>query len=564
MIMQRLLLAAFLFCNLISLAQTKHTLTVASQITHANVYYGYGAELTHKAKANLQAGQQEITINNISPSLVENTLQIGCPENVVLLNYRFNAKVETPTVAVNPIVKKMEDSIRIINKQINANVQEASIAEEMLNKTSKLIETYSAVPEKTINTADVIKLIEFYNGKIQTYRTSIYLLRLKREEHQETINEIKRRIYDARQKEKLPPSQTIGQLILQVLTKDETTADIAISYYTPNAGWVPTYDMRVKSIDNSFKLIYKASVSQTTGLDWKQVKLTLSTNNPNQGTTIPVLNPWTLQLYVPGVYKDMLRGRAAGLQVNNYNRAQSMKLEEVVVTGYGSQNKKRDDDESVDPSDISAYTTINESQLFTNFEIDLPYDVPTDGRGYHVSIKEEKIEATYKHYAIPKLDKDAFLLAGISNWETLDLLPGEANVIMDNVYLGKSFIDPNTTMDTLNISLGRDKRIAVKRLLMKEYSKTKFIGNNKTETFTYEITVKNNKKETLNMLLKDQYPLSSIKEIEVKLEESNGAEVNEELGSVNWKISLKPGESKKYRFSYKVTYPKDKKLANLR
>ena len=92
----------------------------------------------------------------------------------------------------------------------------------------------------------------------------------------------------------------------------------------------------------------------------------------------------------------------------------------------------------------------------------------------------------------------------------------------------------------------------------------KFIGNNKTETFTYEITVKNNKKETLNMLLKDQYPLSSIKEIEVKLEESNGAEVNEELGSVNWKISLKPGESKKYRFSYKVTYPKDKKLANLR
>jgi len=562
--MPRLFFAAIvLFSSLLTKAQTKNPIAVNSQLINANVYYGYGAELTHKAKVNLQAGQKEVTINNISALLVENTLQIGCPENVVLLNYRFNTKTETPTAITNPLIKKMEDSIKAFNKQINANTQESNVTAEMFDKTSKLIENYSTTPEKTINTVDIMKLIEYYNGKIQTYRSTIYTLKLKRDEWQEAINEINQRIYDIRQKEKLPPSKTIGQLILQVMTKEETTADIGISYYTQNAGWIPTYDMRVKSIDNSFRLIYKASVSQTTGLDWKQVKLTLSTSNPNQGTTIPVLNPWNLQYFVPGVYKQMLQGRAAGLNV--YNRAQSM--EEKVVIGYGTVAKKEASQEyakDVEQSDISAYTTLNESQLFTSFEIDLPYDVPTDGRSYSVAIKEEKIAATYKHYAIPKLDKDAFLLAEISNWETLDLLPGEANVIMDNVYLGKSFIDPNTTMDTLNISLGRDKRMAVKRLLMKEYSKTKFIGNNKTETFTYEITVKNNKKETVNMLLKDQYPLSSIKEIEVELIDSDGAEVNTELGSLNWKISLKPNESRKYRFSYKVTYPKDKKIANLR
>jgi uncharacterized protein (TIGR02231 family) len=275
---------------------------------------------------------------------------------------------------------------------------------------------------------------------------------------------------------------------------------------------------------------------------------------------MPVLNPWNLQLYVPEVYNQMLKGRAANVQVNVYNRAQSMDKEEVAI-GYGT---KKDDNKRLDMSDISSYTTLNESQLFTSFEIDLPYDIPTDGKSYSVAIKEEPIKATYKHYAIPKLDRDAFLLAEISDWENLDLLPGEANVIMDNVYLGKSFIDPNTTMDTLNISLGRDKRIAVKRLLMKENSRTKFIGNSKTETFTYEIMVKNNKKETVNMLLKDQYPLSSTKEIEVKLDDSAGAEVNEELGILNWKIVLKPGETKKFRFTYRVTYPKDKKIANIR
>lgn len=560
--MQRLLIAAMLLLTTHVFAQQKTPLLVSSILSNANVYYGYGAELSHKAKVTIPVGQHEITINNVSPYLLENTLQIGCPENVVLLNYRFNTKTETPTVVVNPLIKKMEDSIKTINKQINANTQEATVTAELLEKTSKLIESYSAAPEKTINTADVMKLIDYYNGKTQTYRAAIYALKLKRDELNEEIAAINQRIYDIRQKEKMPPSKMAGQLILQVLTKEEVAADISISYYTQNAGWVPTYDMRVKSIDNSFKLVYKASVSQTTGLDWKQVKLTLSTSNPNQGTTIPVLNPWNLQYYVPGVYRDMTRGRAAAANAYAYNRAQS--LDEAVVVGYGVEKKEAKSISNIDPSDISAYTTLNESQLFTSFEIDLPYDIPTDGRGYSVAIKEEKVEATYKHYSIPKLDKDAFLLAEISNWESLDLLPGEANVIMDNVYLGKSFIDPNTTMDTLNISLGRDKRIAVKRLLMKEYSKTKFIGSNKSETFTYEITVKNNKKEAVNLLLKDQYPLSNTKEIEVKLEEDGGAEVNEELGSANWKISLKPGESKKFRFSYKITYPKDKKIANLR
>jgi hypothetical protein len=135
---------------------------------------------------------------------------------------------------------------------------------------------------------------------------------------------------------------------------------------------------------------------------------------------------------------------------------------------------------------------------------------------------------------------------------------------MDNVFLGKSFIDPNTTMDTLNLSLGRDRRVAIKRLLIKENSKTRFIGSNKVETFTYEITVKNNKKEAVNMILKDQFPISKTKEIEVTLDDNGNAEVNEELASVNWKISLQPGEQKKYRFTYSVKYAKDKKIVNLR
>lgn len=535
-------------------ASAQKEITVPSKLTNANVYYGFGAELTHTAKATVQNGSQEIIIENISNSIDPNTIQISVPENLVLLSYRFNTKTIVLTKP-NPAIRTVEDSIKMFQKLLAAANNEGVITSDLLDKTSRLIETYSSSPNKNLTTAELIKLLDFYTGKVQSYRNTLYAIQIKKENITEQLTDLSTRMNKIRQENGGNASKVVGEMILQVMAQQVTSADIGISYFTQRAGWIPTYDMRVKSIDNSFKLAYKAAVTQTTGLDWKQVKLTLSTSNPNQGNVYPTLSPLFLQIYSPQVYKEMATRSAAA----NYNRAQSMQkveLDEVVVTGYGRNNKTKDD--------VSDYLTLNESQLNTSFEIDLPYDIPSDGKSYSVAIKEEKLDATYKHYAVPKLDKDAFLLAEISNWENLDLLPGDANIIMDNVYLGKSFIDPNTTMDTLNLSLGRDKRMAVKRVLVKEFSKSKVRGDTKTETFTYEITVKNNKSKDVSMLLKDQYPISKMKDVVVKLEERGDAEVNEELGTLNWKINLKPGESKKYKFSYSVTYPKDQKIANLR
>ena len=183
---------------------------------------------------------------------------------------------------------------------------------------------------------------------------------------------------------------------------------------------------------------------------------------------------------------------------------------------------------------------------------------------HSVTIREEEISCILKNYAVPRVDKDAYLLAEIADWQNLDLLPGDANIIMDDTYIGKSLIDPNTTADTLNLSLGRDKRLAVKRSLVKELSSLKTSGGNNRQTFTYELIVKNNKLTDVNLILKDQYPLSTIKEVEVKLEEAGEAMVNAETGVLTWKVSLKAGESKKIRFSYSVKYPKDKKILNMK
>jgi uncharacterized protein (TIGR02231 family) len=175
-------------------------------------------------------------------------------------------------------------------------------------------------------------------------------------------------------------------------------------------------------------------------------------------------------------------------------------------------------------------------------------------------LKESTIAAAYKYYAVPKLDKDAYLLAEISDWEKLNLLPGEANIIFEGTYIGKTFIDPANTADTLNLTMGKDKRVVIKREKMADFSSVKFLGSNKLQKLTYELTVKNNKKEPIKLLLKDQYPLSTNKDIEVELLESGDAMVNTELGVLTWKLELAPGESKKVRIGYSVKYPKGKTL----
>jgi uncharacterized protein (TIGR02231 family) len=229
-------------------------------------------------------------------------------------------------------------------------------------------------------------------------------------------------------------------------------------------------------------------------------------------------------------------------------------MQEVVVTGY---NKKASDDKE-EERDLGDYIAVKDNELNVVFDIDLPYDVPSNGKEQNVNLKDYKIPATYKYFSAPRLDKDAYLLGQVINWESLNLLPGEANIIFEGTYIGKTSIDAGSTQDTLNLTLGRDKRVVINREKMTDFSSVKFLGSNKKQTFTYEITVRNNKKEPIQMELQDQYPLSTNKDIEIELLQHEGASVNEETGILTWKVQLAPGEIKKYRLSYSVKYPKDK------
>ncbi|MBC7846971.1 MAG: DUF4139 domain-containing protein [Flavobacterium sp.] len=533
----------FLFAFLISVfAFAQKPIFISAKVKAVTVYFN-SAEISQTTSLVLPKGTSEIVIKNVSDYANQNTIQIGAPSTVTVLSVQFTKDYvsEYELDETNPAIKKVRDSITLVKKEIqkveNARDSESK-AIELLDKNQQISGANSG-----LNVAELMKMVDYYKLKRTEANNNYDALDEKSTKLNGLLVKLNSKLEINSSKEE---KTSKGKIIIQVMNEIAGNVDFGINYLTGAANWKPFYDLRSNSVVEPINLMYKAQVIQNTGIDWKKVKLTLSSGNPNQNNQAPNVNPWFLK------YQE-------SRNLNGFIDSES-KLEEVVVVGYGTQKKKS----SVGAvSSISNYTTVNENQLNISFDIDIPYDILSNGKAHSVALKEIKIPATFKYYAAPRVEKEAFLLAEIVDYSKYNLLKGDANIIFEGMYVGKTTINPSQTSDTLNLSMGRDKKISISREKVADKSGTKFLSSKKEQTFTYDITVRNNKKETANLLLKDQYPLSPDKEIEIELLQNDGAKVNSETGILTWDLNLKPNETKKIRISYRVKYPKDKVIDNL-
>jgi uncharacterized protein (TIGR02231 family) len=238
-------------------------------------------------------------------------------------------------------------------------------------------------------------------------------------------------------------------------------------------------------------------------------------------------------------------------------------LSEVVVTGFGRQSEKRT--LAVEPMNSSMdaaplMTSFVENQTTVEIQVAEPYSIKTNGERTLVDLKTYEIPAAYRYTAIPKLDKDAFLLAEISDWSQYNLLEGESNLYFEEGFVGRSILNPAALQDTLQISMGRDRSIVMQREKVDQYSKKRSVGSNITESRGYEISLKNNKSQTVTLQLKDQIPVSVNSNITVTTGELSGGTLDPITGILTWEITLPPGGQQKLSLRYEVKYPKSERI----
>ncbi|WP_443945886.1 DUF4139 domain-containing protein [Pedobacter sp. AW1-32] len=507
--------------------------------------YNSGAQLSHSGKVALPSGTSEVVIENIAGQVNESSIQVSVSAGVTILAVQFNRDFLTKE-DLNPAIIKLNDSVkRVLNALIKTKnaktIEEQTLALLDENRKSGGTTTGTSVVE-------LAKLTDYYRTKNVEVRNAIASLTETEEKQNLKLAGLNNQIAELRNN----PNQQLGQLVLQLMSKEKTDVSYNISYVTSAANWTASYDVKAANISTPLAFVYKAAIKQNTGLDWKKVKLSLSTGNPSYDISVPTLNPWFVSSN-PKV-RNELQGRVAGLQISESAQA----LNEVVVVGYSSAKAK-----IAAPSTVNNYTSVNESQLGVTFDIDIPYDINSDNKPHTIAFKEYSVPAKYKYYIAPKLSSDAYLLADVTDWEKLNLQAGNANIIFEGTYTGKSYINPTNTSDTLSLSLGKDRKIIVTKEKQEDFSSTKFIGTNKKQIFTYLIKIRNTKKEAIEVTLKDQYPLSTASDIEIELLDHSGAEINKELAMLIWQIKLAPNETKTIKLSYSVKSPKNKPLAGL-
>lgn len=499
--------------------------------------YSRGAELHHTAKQiKVPAGNSEIVINRISKNVDAQSIRVTSSNGqLTILSVSFENdylnKGGNKSAIYLDIQKRYDDANSILNDLINQRKGEESTL-ALLEENRKFGGQSGVTPVSIAN------MIKYYRDQYKVIADNIVAFKAKEEAQQKIVDKLKSQMDEAGGN-----GQNAGQLVLRVNSPSSLNADFNINYFTNSVSWSPFYEIRVDNLKEPLQLIYKANVAQNTGIDWKQIKLTFASGNPRQNNNAPELSPWWLSFNTPirsrptADLANQLQGRVAGVTVN-----------ETVVVAYGA-NKDM--------------AQVQDNQLNSSFVIETPYDIYSNGKPQSVQLQSYRLPAEYSYYTAPRADESSFLIGKITDWAKLNLLAGNANLIIDNNYAGTSYINPKSINDTLTLSLGRDERIITKRTRINEEGSTSFLGNSQKRVYTYEIALRNTRNEAVDIEVKEQFPLSTEKDIEIKLEEVSGAKINKEKGELGWNLNLKPGETKKLIVSYSIKYPRDKNIAGL-
>lgn len=667
-------------------ANEADTLRLPSEISEVTVFFG-GAQVGRTANLKLAKGTHTIALNNLPDELDPASIQAAAPEGTAIISVRHAPQSRS----LNPKSKDqktLETDIEKQKRHIKSLKSEIAVYD---------IEERIMIDNSRLGTRDGVSAVDEIRAAADLYRSRLNEIRKAKMTLQVEIdaaNETLKASFADFNKLNFERQLLYSEIVITLECKSPLNADLVLSYFVPSAGWEPLYDFRVSDINSPLSMVYNANVYQSTGEDWDDVKLTLSSVNPEAGTDRPELSPWLISYrkkvepvtdlsgtgelrgsitdadtdeplpfanllltqdgkrvtgsttdfdgnfiikpLKPGTYtlrasyvgyqtlemngvlinrekitfqdlklepgtvlhevevvqysrpmidkdggasggtvsRDDMRGvnmRGAraenefyyvdGIKVQGSSRMPGRSSESMAATVGGVAKREQNhqyilfDLDEYDSEDFIANTTgVNVVNL--EYAIDIPFTVRSDGRDYQLKIKETRVPVEYVYHAVPKMNPAAFLTANIGDRSVLNLLSGTASIYFKGTFTGNTYVDASQTADTITLSLGPDRSVAVERTGNRELKDKRFIGSNIRETQAWKLGLRNNRQEPVKVILYDQYPVSELRSVQVSLESHDEAEVDEKTGELRWEIQLESDSSAERKFMYELRYPK--------
>jgi len=513
-----------------SLVQAQQEKPLNSTVRNVTVFLDK-AQVTRTAQTNLIAGKTDLVLTGLAASLDPQSIQVSGKGNFIIMGsshrQNFLSDFNRPKA-----LQTLLDSMALCQKKVQTETAQKNV----LDREEQLLTANQKISGNNLNltVAELKSMADFFRGRL----TDLSNARMRHDDQiriwNERINRISRQIAELNELY----SRNTGEIVISVQTDQSGAASLDVSYVVANAGWTPVYDLRAAGLKDPVTLNYKASIMQSTGEEWKNVRLRLSTANPSLGGLKPELSPWYLDIQQP------VMPMAAP------KRGEAMRTNEVA----------RFDMAAAEAQSLSELVVVNPGTVSVEFDIALPQTIPSSSKPVLADIQTTTVPAAFEYAVAPKLDKAAFLLARITGWDALNLLPGEASIFFEGTFVGKTLIDPQTLGDTLTVSMGRDNRIVVTREKLKDMSSRKLIGTSQREIQAWEIGIRNSKAEPIKIIVEDQFPVSQNSQIEILNTDAGGGKVEGTTGRITWTAEVAAGATRKMVFRYEIKYPKDKRI----
>src|SRR5690554_139418 len=576
-----------------SYAQTEKV--VPSEIKSVTVYKA-GAQIEREARVSLATGQTLVKLTGLSPYINKKSIRVAGDGSFTILSVQHQNDFLNElgrSAELEALTQKME--------ALRLKIQEEETWVRIISGKLDFLQANKAVAgkEQTISPEAFKSLNTIYGANLEQLNLDLLARNRKIVAHNKEMEKLRSQQAALDNKADLPS----GTILVTVESQVPRSVQLSFSYMVANASWSPSYDMRFLGLDKPLKVTHKANVSQNTGVDWKDVNLVLSTAQTDVSATLPALLPFHLRFYEPALRKA-LSGRMPGLAV------QEMELydaaPEVRIRGLGSLDKNsplyivdgvpRTDISDLDPNGIQSIEVLKDAsatavygsrgangvvlvttktgegdasipltitskrETSNEFKVDALQTIASTNKATTIAYREADLKAGFAYQSVPKLAQHVFLIGKIGEWYKADLLDAEANVYLENAFVGTTVIDTEAFSDSLALSFGVDNNISIKREKLTEYSENQFIGAHRKETLAFQLTLRNNKTYPVEVVVYDQLPISTNKDIQVEGLDLSGASLDADSGKLTWKVALKANETKEIILKYSVRYPKDKKV----
>ena len=509
------------------------------------------ALITHTQKVKLKTGINKLAFLGLAMNINKRNISLRNFGKSELLSLHLVQLTDTTNILSLPsdliaMLRASKDSIVTLEK----NIEKAGFELKGLQLEQQMLLTNTSIVAntRTISAAELKITTDYYRERYTALGQEIQNKQRQLTEFKKNKVKALKNAFDVNNSQE--DNMRISVIVAELKNPDaEYSADLELSYLAQESGWIPVYE--ILSIENkSLKINYRAKILNNTGIDWNDLNITLSTADPFQYYSAPDLEPFIVS-EADGYQYQKNRNKDEDEeydeeenQYNNYNNAYQQQQHK--------QKKKKP----------KPGNTVEEEEIFTpdreiTFNIGKKYSFLSGLIPSFVDVTAYDLTPEYLYRTAPKKEEQVYSIARIKDWEKLNLLDGEANIYNNGKFLGKSYIRPSDFDDYLELPLGVVDYIFVKRKQISEFSSKKVFSGGVVATCSYEIKIKNNSNDKINMEIIDQVPVSERSNVKTEnVEFTEGGDKDDGNGKVIWKLELGASTEKTLSIKYAVSYPK--------